>query len=174
MRNFDSVRNVLIPMGIGRPVKTKKYLFVAVASILLSIPYKYFTVKYINSAVLDFAVIGFIISAISFIYDKLYFKHCTIKFDSKKMGVVIGHSNTVLVLEGENVLDEYDCDMVIIRPADAFRNIAFEKSSSVIECVQNNEITAQIIVDKIEEFENVVLLPNYNRADEDIKVIYEE
>ena len=78
------------------------------------------------------------------------------------------------MLEGENVLDEYDCDMVIIRPADAFRNIAFEKSSSVIECVQNNEITAQIIVDKIEEFENVVLLPNYNRADEDIKVIYEE
>ena len=174
MNNLDCIRNILIPMGIARPMKKNKYPFVVVTVILLSIAYKILTIKYINSVVLDFIVIGLIVGGISFIYDKLYYKHCSTKFDAMKLGVIIGHSNTVLVLEGQNVIKEYDCDMIIIKPADAVKDKIFDKYSSVIECVQNNEITAQIIIDKIEEFENRVLLPNLDRVEEDLEIIYED
>lgn len=173
MNYFDSLRNVLIPLGVARPIKSKKYLFVTVVSILLSIPYKYLTISYINSVILDFMIIASIIGTVSFIYDKLYYQHYAKKFDSKNIGVVIGQSNTVLILEGQEVLEEYNCDMVIIRSADTLKDKAFVKQSSVIECVQNNKITTQIIVDKIEEFEKCVLLPNLDRVGEDIEVIYE-
>lgn len=174
MNNLDCIRNVLIPMGIGRPIRSKKYLFVTIVSILLSIAYKYLTIKYINTAILDFIVIGSIVALISFIYDKLYYKHCCNKFDSMKLGVLIGHSNKVLVVAGDDVIHEYDCDAVIIRPADAAKDDTYEKYSSVIQCVKNNVITTKIIVDKIKEFENTVLFPNLDRVNEDIEVIYED
>ncbi len=174
MKNFDSVRNVLIPLGIGRPIKSKKYLFVAIVSILLSLSYKYLTVTYVNSVILDLLVVGMIISGVSFMYDKIHYIYHIKILDKNNVGVIIGHSNKVLVLEGQNVIKEYDCDAVIIRPADAAKDNTYEKYSSVIQCVKNNVITTNIIVDRIKEFENTVLFPNLDRVNEDIEVIYEE
>ncbi len=173
MKMTDEIRNAFIPLGIRKANTTKKYIIVSVISILIALFFKSITVNYIQSLIFDFIMVSSIIGIVSLTYEKLYIRYQEKLCANGKYGVVITHSNKVYFVQEDNIISETDCDEIKIRPVDDTKEDAYKRLSSVVECIKDNKTVVAYAICKLKEFENTTLLPNLDRVDEDVHVIYD-
>jgi hypothetical protein len=174
--NQEEIRNVMIPLAAARPSIYKKGLIIGLICAYLMLLISYFT----SGALLEymFVEIG-IISVILFIsskiYDYIYRCHYEDIIDNSMTGVIIGFSNKLLILSGEEVLKEFDTDEITVRNVKTSEKEAFYANcTTILECKKNGEIIGMVGVDRLKEFEGLTLTADNSRADEDIQVIYDE
>lgn len=174
--NEDEVRNVLFPLAVARPSILKKVVIVGSIVLYIMLVISFFTSGFLtNYAFIELGLILLLLYGVSTLYD--YFYRCNFedRIDEHMLGVVVGFSNKVFILADDRVVDECDTDEVRIRKvSEEEYDTFFPNYTSVLECYRDGRLVTRVCIDKVEELEGLVLNPNMSRADEDIKVIYDD
>jgi hypothetical protein len=128
-----------------------------------------------NYIYLELGLIAVLIAIVSNIYDKLYINTVEEIIDAELAGVVIGFSNKLLILTGEEVMDEIETDEIKIRSvSDDEEETFFSKYTTVLECFKNGELVGRVGVDRIAHLEGTTLKADMSRANEDMVVMYDD
>ena len=174
--NEDEIRNVLFPLAVARPSILKKVVIVGSIVLYIMMVISFFTSGFLtNYSFIELGLILLLLYAVSTLYD--YFYRCNFedRIDEHMLGVVVGFSNKVFILADDRVVDECETDEVRIRKVSEEEfDTFFPNYTSVLECYREGKLVTRVCIDKVEELEGIVLSPNMSRADEDIKVIYDD
>lgn len=173
--NKDDIRNTFIPLATARPDFYNKLIIVGCFVFYFMMVLSYFTEGFLTKYVyLEMGLIGLFLWIMSKIYDKVY---CLVFDDiimERKIGVIVGFSNTLLIINGEEVLDVYHTDKIKIRKVTPEENeMFFQRDTSIMECIKNGEIVGKVGIARISCMEGETLLANKNRVNEDIEIISE-
>ena len=174
--NKDDLRNVMLPMAVSKPNFYKKLLVNSLITFYVVFILSYFTKGVLTQYTFlqTFIVMGIFI-AVYFIYDYFHIQNSEEIMDSTQTGVVIGFSNKILILSGENVIHELDADEIEIRNVlEGEYEVFFPKFTSIIDCKKGGKTVSAIGVDKIKDYEGVVLLADSSRANEDLEILYDD
>lgn len=174
--NQEEIRNVMIPLAAAKPDIYKKGLIMGLISAYLMLLISYFTSGFLTNYILiEIGILSIILLIGSKIYDYIYRCYYEDIIDNSMTGVVIGFSNKLLILSGEEVLKEFDTDEITVRKVGTSeRESFFANCTTILECKKNGEIIGMVGVDRLEEFEGLTLTADNSRANEDIQVIYDE
>lgn len=172
----DEIRNVRLPLAVTRPNLYEKLIFIGFAVFYLMCLISYLTNGFLTNYIfLELGLIFILILILSKIYDVFYISATEHIMDTELAGIVIGFSNKILVLNGEDVIEEIDTDEIKIRSVYLEEEETFfSKYTSVLECMKNGVIVGRVGVDKVVELEGITLKANMDRVDEDIVVIYDD
>lgn len=172
----EEIRNVMIPLAAAKPDIYKKGLIIGLISAYFMLLISYFTSGFLtNYMLVEICILSIILFVISKIYDYIYRCYYENIIDDSMTGVVIGFSNKLLILSGEEVLKEFDADEITVRNVKTSEKEAFfANCTTILECKKNGEIIGMVGVDKLEEFEGLTLVADNSRANEDIQVIYDD
>lgn len=176
MNNSAEIRNVMIPLAVAKPDMYKKNVILGLIILYIMLIFTFLTkgifVEYIYLEILFIWVLMFIGSKL---YDVIYKRRYEDLIDDSMTGVVIGFSNKLLILSGDEVLKEFDADEITVRDVKTSETETFfANCTTILECKKNGEIIGMVGVDKIEEFEGLTLIADNSRIDEDLEVIYDE
>lgn len=176
--NLDDteIRNTMLPLAVTKPDLYRKLLIVGAIVFYLMVVISYFSNGFLTNYIyLELVLIAVLTALVSKIYDNLYINTVEEIIDSELAGVVIGFSNKLLILTGEEVMDEIETDEIKIRGvSDDEEETFFSKYTSVLECFKNGELVGKVGVDKIAHLEGVVLKADMSRANEDLVVEYDD
>lgn len=174
--NDTEIRNTMLPLAVTKPDLYRKLLIVGAIVFYLMVVISYFSNGFLTNYIyLELVLIAVLIALVSKIYDNLYINTVEEIIDSELAGVVIGFSNKLLILTGEEVMDEIETDEIKIRGvSDDEEETFFSKYTSVLECFKNGELVGKVGVDKIAHLEGVVLKADMSRANEDLVVEYDD
>lgn len=176
-KNRDvEIRNILLPLATGKPNMYKKMFIVIISVFYLMLVLSYLTNAYfVQYPWIEAGIIIIFMVFISKIYDWIYVKTITNLIEETASCAVIGFSNKLLVLSGEDVLTEYDTDEIKIRPilSDEEEGL-FRKSTSIIECFKNGDVVGRIAVNKLKDYEGLTLKADMSRANEDLEIVYDD
>ena len=176
--NLDDteIRNTMLPLAVTKPDLYRKLIVVGLVVFYLMAVISYFSDGFLTNYIyLQLGLIAILMCIVSKIYDSLYINTVEEIIDSELAGVVIGFSNKLLILTGENVMDEIETDEIKIRGvSDDEEETFFSKYTSVLECFKNGELVGKVGVDKIAHLEGVVLKADMSRANEDLVVEYDD
>lgn len=174
--NEEEVRNVLFPLAVARPSIFKKIIIVGSVVLYIMMVISFFTSGFLtNYAFIELGIILLLLYGVSTLYD--YFYRCNFedRIDEHMLGVVVGFSNKVFILADDRVVDECETDEVRIRKvSEEELDNFFYDYTSVLECYKEGKLITRVCIDKVEELEGIVLSPDMSRADEDIKIIYDD
>ena len=175
-RNDSNIRNIRLPLAATKPDIYKKLIIVGLitfyAMAVMSYLSKGFLTQYIY---LEMGIIVLLLFVFSELYD--YFYRNTIEeiIDSEETSVVIGFSNKLLILSGEEVLDEVIADEIKIRQANEEEdNTFFSKYTTVLDCFKDGELITKVGIGRIVDFEGLTLKADMSRANEDMQIIYDD
>ncbi len=174
--NDTEIRNTMLPLAVTKPDLYRKLLIVGAIVFYLMVVISYFSNGFLTNYIyLELVLIAVLTALVSKIYDNLYINTVEEIIDSELAGVVIGFSNKLLILTGEEVMDEIETDEIKIRGvSDDEEETFFSKYTSVLECFKNGELVGKVGVDKIAHLEGVVLKADMSRANEDLVVEYDD
>ena len=174
--NDTEIRNTMLPLAVTKPDLYRKLLIVGAVVFYLMVVISYFSNGFLTNYIyLELVLIAILTAVVSKIYDNLYINTVEEIIDSELAGVVIGFSNKLLILTGEEVMDEIETDEIKIRGvSDDEEETFFSKYTSVLECFKNGELVGKVGVDKIAHLEGVVLKADMSRANEDLVVEYDD
>lgn len=174
--NDTEIRNTVLPLAVTKPDLYRKLIIIGLVVFYLMVVISYFSEGFLTNYIyLELVLIAALMAVVSKIYDALYINTVEEIIDSELAGVVIGFSNKLLILTGEEVMDEIETDEIKIRGVeDDEEETFFSKYTSVLECFKNGELVGKVGVDRIPHLEGVVLKADMSRANEDLTVIYEE
>lgn len=176
--NLDDteIRNTMLPLAVTKPDLYRKLIVVGLVVFYLMAVISYFSDGFLTNYIyLQLGLIAILMCIVSKIYDSLYINTVEEIIDSELAGVVIGFSNKLLILTGENVMDEIETDEIKIRGvSDDEEETFFSKYTSVLECFKNGELVGKVGVDKIAHLEGTTLKADMSRVDEDLVIIEEE
>lgn len=174
--NDTEIRNTMLPLAVTKPDLYRKLLIVGAVVFYLMVVISYFSNGFLTNYIyLELVLIAILTGVVSKIYDNLYINTVEEIIDSELAGVVIGFSNKLLILTGEEVMDEIETDEIKIRGvSDDEEETFFSKYTSVLECFKNGELVGKVGVDKIAHLEGVVLKADMSRANEDLVVEYDD
>lgn len=174
--NQEEIRNVMIPLAAAKPSIYKKSLILGLIVMYFMVLLSYLTQGFLTQYLLvEIGIISVLLFIGSHIYDYIYRCNYEDLIDNSMTGVVIGFSNKLLIISGEEVLKEFDTDEISIRSVNNSETESFfSKYTSIIECKKNGEIIGLIGIDKIVEFEGVTLVADNSRANEDLEILYDE
>lgn len=176
--NLDDIeiRNTMLPLAVTKPDLYRKLIVVGLVVFYLMAVISYFSDGFLTNYIyLQLGLIAILMCIVSKIYDSLYINTVEEIIDSELAGVVIGFSNKLLILTGENVMDEIETDEIKIRGVtDDEEETFFSKYTSVLECFKNGELVGKVGVDKIAHLEGTTLKADMSRVDEDLVVIDED
>lgn len=174
--NDTEIRNTMLPLAVTKPDLYRKLLIVGAIVFYLMLVISYFSNGFLTNYIyLELVLIAVLTALVSKIYDNLYINTVEEIIDSELAGVVIGFSNKLLILTGEEVMDEIETDEIKIRGvSDDEEETFFSKYTSVLECFKNGELVGKVGVDKIAHLEGVVLKADMSRANEDLVVEYDD
>ena len=174
--NDTEIRNTMLPLAVTKPDLYRKLLIVGAVVFYLMVVISYFSNGFLTNYIyLELVLIAILTAVVSKIYDNLYINTVEEIIDSELAGVVIGFSNKLLILTGEEVMDEIETDEIKIRGvSDDEEETFYSKYTSVLECFKNGELVGKVGVDKIAHLEGVVLKADMSRANEDLVVEYDD
>lgn len=174
--NKDDLRNVMLPMAVGKPNFNKKLLINSIITFYIMVIISYFTKGLLTQHVFVETMIAMgIFGVVYFLYDYFYIQNLEEVMDLTQTGVVIGFSNKILVLSGENVLHEVDADEIEIRNVlEEESEIFFPRYTSIIDCKKEGKTVKTIGIDKIKDYEGIVLFADKSRVNEDIEIVYDD
>ena len=176
--NLDDteIRNTMLPLAVTKPDLYRKLIVVGLVVFYLMAVISYFSDGFLTNYIyLQLGLIAILMCIVSKIYDSLYINTVEEIIDSELAGVVIGFSNKLLILTGENVMDEIETDEIKIRGvSDDEEETFFSKYASVLECFKNGELVGKVGVDKIAHLEGTTLKADMSRVDEDLVIIEED
>lgn len=176
--NLDDteIRNTMLPLAVTKPDLYRKLIVVGLVVFYLMAVISYFSDGFLTNYIyLQLGLIAILMCIVSKIYDSLYINTVEEIIDSELAGVVIGFSNKLLILTGENVMDEIETDEIKIRGvSDDEEETFFSKYTSVLECFKNGELVGKVGVDKIAHLEGTTLKADMSRVDEDLVIIEED
>ena len=176
--NLDDteIRNTMFPLAVTKPDLYRKLIVVGLVVFYLMAVISYFSDGFLTNYIyLQLGLIAILMCIVSKIYDSLYINTVEEIIDSELAGVVIGFSNKLLILTGENVMDEIETDEIKIRGvSDDEEETFFSKYTSVLECFKNGELVGKVGVDKIAHLEGTTLKADMSRVDEDLVIIEED
>ena len=176
--NLDDteIRNTMLPLAVTKPDLYRKLIVVGLVVFYLMTVISYFSDGFLTNYIyLQLGLIAILMCIVSKIYDSLYINTVEEIIDSELAGVVIGFSNKLLILTGENVMDEIETDEIKIRGvSDDEEETFFSKYTSVLECFKNGELVGKVGVDKIAHLEGTTLKADMSRVDEDLVIIEED
>ena len=176
--NLDDteIRNTMLPLAVTKPDLYRKLIVVGLVVFYLMAVISYFSDGFLTNYIyLQLGLIAILMRIVSKIYDSLYINTVEEIIDSELAGVVIGFSNKLLILTGENVMDEIETDEIKIRGvSDDEEETFFSKYTSVLECFKNGELVGKVGVDKIAHLEGTTLKADMSRVDEDLVIIEED
>lgn len=170
------IRNTMLPLAVTKPDLYRKLIVVGLVVFYLMAVISYFSDGFLTNYIyLQLGLIAILMCIVSKIYDSLYINTVEEIIDSELAGVVIGFSNKLLILTGENVMDEIETDEIKIRGvSDDEEETFFSKYTSVLECFKNGELVGKVGVDKIAHLEGTTLKADMSRVDEDLVIIEED
>ena len=116
--NLDDteIRNTMLPLAVTKPDLYRKLIVVGLVVFYLMAVISYFSDGFLTNYIyLQLGLIAILMCIVSKIYDSLYINTVEEIIDSELAGVVIGFSNKLLILTGENVMDEIETDEIKIR-----------------------------------------------------------
>lgn len=174
--NEVEIRNTVLPLAVTKPDLYKKLIVVGLIVFYIMMVISYFSSGFLTNYVfLQLSLIILLLVVVSNIYDKLYINKVEEIIDSELAGVVIGFSNKLLILTGDEVMDEIETDEIKIRGvSDDEEDTFFSKYTSVIDCFKNGELVGSVGVDRIAHMEGTVLRADLSRVDEDLIVLSED
>ena len=174
--NEVEIRNTMLPLAVTKPDLYKKLLVVGVVVFYIMMVISYFSDGFLTNYIfLQLSLIILLILGVSNIYDKMYINTVEEIIDSEDAGVVIGFSNKLLILTGDEVMDEIETDEIKIRSVrDEEEETFFSKYTSVIDCFKNGELVGSVGVDKIAHMEGTVLKADLSRVDEDLVIVSDD
>ncbi len=174
--NEVEIRNTVLPLAVTKPDLYKKLFVVGLVVFYVMMLISYFSSGFLTNYIfLQLSLIIFLIYIVSNIYDRMYISTVEEIIDSELAGVVIGFSNKLLILTGDEVMDEIETDEIKIRSvSDDEEETFFSKYTSVIDCFKNGELVGSVGVDRIAHMEGTVLRADPSRIDEDMVVIDED
>ena len=172
----NEIRNVRFPLAVTKPDLYKKLVITGVIVFYIMCVFSYFTDGFLtNYLFLELMVIAMLLGIVSKIYDFVY--RCTVEniIDEQLTGVVIGFSNKLLILQNDVVIDEVLTDEIKIRSvSDDEEATFFSKYTTVLDCFKDGELVTKVGIGKAVDIEGLTLKADMSRADEDIKVIYDD
>ena len=175
-RNDSNIRNIRLPLAATKPDIYKKLVVVGLLTFYVMAVISYLSKGFFTQYMyLELGIIILLLFVFSELYD--YFYRNTIEeiIDSEETSVVIGFSNKLLILSGEEVLDEVVADEIKIRQASEEEdNTFFSKYTTVLDCFKDGELITKVGVGRIVDYEGLTLKADMSRADEDIQIIYED
>lgn len=172
----NEIRNVIFPLAVTKPDLYKKLVITGVIVFYIMCVFSYFTDGFLtNYLFLELMVIAMLLGIVSKIYDFVY--RCTVEniIDEQLTGVVIGFSNKLLILQNDVVIDEVLTDEIKIRSvSDDEEETFFSKYTTVLDCFKDGELVTKVGIGKAVDIEGLTLKADMSRADEDIKIIYDD
>lgn len=176
IKKDEAIRNILIPLATGKPNIYKKLFVVILSVFYIMIAISYLTHAYfVQYPWLEAGIIMILMLIVSKIYDVLYVYTLQGEIEENVDCAIIGFSNKLIIISGENVLNEYDADEIKIRPILFDEEEAlFKNSTSIIECFKNGNVIGRIAVNKIKDYEGLTLKADMSRVNEDIEIIYDD
>ena len=174
--NEVEIRNTMLPLAVTKPDLYRKLLIVGAIVFYLMVVISYFSNGFLTNYIyLELVLIAGLIAIVSNIYDRLYINTVEEIIDSELAGVVIGFSNKLLILTGEEVMDEIETDEIKIRSvSDDEEETFFSKYTTVLDCFKNGELVGRVGVDKIAHLEGTTLKADMSRVDEDLVIMYDD
>lgn len=174
--NKDDLRNVMLPMAVSKPNYYKKLLINSLITFYLMFILSYFTRGLLTQHIfIEVLILLGIFGVVNFIYDYFHIQKLEEIMDTTQTGVVIGFSNKILILSGDNIIHEVDADEIEIRNVlDGESSIFFPKHTTIIDCKKEGKTVSAIGVDKIKDYEGFILLADKSRANEDLEIVYDE
>lgn len=174
--NQNEIRNVMLPLAVARPNLYKKLAVISVIVFYIMMVISYLSNSFLTKYIyLEMGIIVLLLFICSKIYDDIYRNYYEDIIDSNLTGVVIGFSNKLLILAGEEVVDYYDTDRIQIRKVSSEESDTFfEKYTSIIECFKGDNLVSRIGIGKLPEYEGITLTADMSRADEDLEIIEED
>lgn len=174
--NETEIRNTMLPLAVTKPDLYRKLVIVGLIAFYLMVVISYFSGGFLTNYIyLELVLIAILMAGISKAYDMLYINTVEEIIDSELAGVVIGFSNKLLILTGEEVMDEIETDEIKIRSvSDEEEETFFSKYTSVLDCFKNGELVGRIGVDRIAHLEGLTLKADMSRANEDLVIVYDE
>lgn len=174
--NQNEIRNVMLPLAVARPNLYKKLAVISVVVFYIMMVISYLSDSFLTNYIyLEMGIIVLLLLICSKIYDDMYRNYYEDMIDENLTGVVIGFSNKLLILAGEEVVDYYETDKIQIRKVSSEESETFfEKYTSIIECFKDNNLVSRIGIGKLPEYEGIVLTADMSRADEDLEIIEDD
>lgn len=174
--NDTEIRNTMLPLAVTKPDLYRKLVIVGLIVFYLMAVISYFSDGFLTNYIyLELVLIAILMIVVSKIYDSMYINTVEEIIDSELAGVVIGFSNKLLILTGEEVMDEIDTDEIKIRGvSDEEEETFFSKYTTVLDCFKNGELVGRVGVDRIAHLEGLTLKADMSRASEDLVVVYDD
>lgn len=172
----QEIRNVCIPLATSRPQTQKKLIVLTFTVLYIMMALTYLTKGFFTAYPWLEALFIIVLMVISSkIYDVFYVAAMSEYAMDNDSCIVIGFSNKLLLLMGDEVLNEYESDEIKIRAVTHDEeDTLFKNYTSIVECYKNNEIIGRIAVDKLADYEGMTLKADMSRADEDLEIVYDD
>lgn len=170
------IRNILLPLATGKPNVYKKLFVIVLSVFYLMLTFSYLTDAYfMEYPWFEAGLIILCMTLISKVYDIIYVHTLSSVIRINANCAVIGFSNKLLLISGEEVMNEYEADEIKIRPVmHDEEEVLFKKYTSILECRRKGNVIGIVAVDRMKEYEGMVLKADMSRADEDMEVIYDD
>lgn len=169
------LRNVGIPLALAKPNIYIKILLSGLLTLLTMVLFNtIFSIRVDYHEVVLMVLIIFFLWFYGTNLESLYVYMKEKKNIELKPFAIIGFSNKLLILAGENVLDEIDTDEIEIRKLTKEEREKYFWYTSAVCAKKEGEIISVLYVDGISNYEGTILNADMNRVDEDIEVIYDE
>ena len=174
--NDSNIRNIRLPLAATKPDIYKKLIIVGLVTFYMMSALSYLTNGFLTHYIyLELAIIVVFLFLFSNIYDYLYRNTVEEIIDSELTSVIIGFSNKVLILSGEDVLDEVEADEIKIRQVnDEEEETFYSKYTTVLDCFKDGELVTKVGIGKIVDYEGLTLKADMSRADEDLQIVYDD
>lgn len=174
-RDAVEIRNIGLPLAIRKPNLYIKTLITGVVTLLtLILLNTIFEIRVSRPEIIVLVLTLFFL----WFYNKKYNSIHNILQESKMVGAipcaVIGFSNKVIILSGEDVLDEIETDEIEIRELTLEERQEHYWYTSALNAKKNGKVIKIIYVEGIREYEGNILNANPDRANEDIEIIYDD
>lgn len=174
-KDVIDLRNIGLPLACAKPNLYIKVLISGLATLLTLLLFN--TIFSIRVGYYEIVLAILTIFFLWFYSNRFDDLHIWLK-ERKQLGItpcaVIGFSNKVVILAGENVLDEIETDEIEIRKLTAEEKQDYFRYTSAVCAKKKGEILRIVYVDGISSFEGSILNANPDRVDEDIEIIYDE
>ena len=172
----NELRNVMIPLAVAKPNLYKKLGVIGLITFYIMLVISFLSSGFLTNYIyIEISLIVLLLIILSHFYDNIYRTLYMSAIEEGDIGVVIGYSNKLVILAGDDVVDIYETDKIKIRQVTNEESDTFyQKYSSIIECFKNNEKIGQICVAKVGNFDGLTLTADMSRANEDIEIVYDD
>jgi hypothetical protein len=173
-RDTVEIRNVGLPLAFSKPNLYIKSLISGLATLGTLI-----LINTIFSVRVDFNVVVLSVLTVFFLwfysskYDDLYIWLKERKLFGIIPCAVIGFSNKVVILAGENVIEEIDTDEIEIRKLTAEEKQEYYNYTSAICAKKSGQVIKTVYVEGINVYEGSILNANPDRIEDYLEIIYD-